>query len=153
MTTLIALSDSHTASLTSLPASLREALKKAELIVHAGDATESTFIDELKTYGQVVAVAGNMDSIALKMTLPARQLFTVEGRSIGLTHGSGAPSGIQGRVRALFPENPDMIVYGHSHEAYVGMLDGSLMVNPGPAATSYAVVTIAEEITARIVRL
>ena len=153
MTTVVAVSDSHTASLSGLPRALRDALEAADLIIHAGDHTESTVLDELKTLGNVVAVAGNMDSIALKVSLPARQLFTVEGRTIGVTHGSGAPRGIQQRVRALFPENPDVIIYGHSHVPYTGTVNDSLMVNPGPAASSYAAVTIGDDVTARIVHL
>lgn len=153
MTTLIALSDSHAASLAVLPAGLRDALGAADLIVHAGDETEMTFLEELRSYGRVVAVAGNMDSTALKVTLPARQLFTVAGKTVGVAHGSGAPSGIQQRVKALFPEEPDVIVYGHSHVACVGTVGRSLMVNPGPAAVSYAIITFDGHIAARIVEL
>ncbi len=153
MTRIVALSDSHTAGLSSLSPALRDSLEAADLIVHAGDQVESTFFEELKALGDVVAVAGNMDSTALKVALPARQLFAVEGRTIGVAHGSGAPAGIQQRVRALFPENPEVIVYGHSHVAYVGTVSGSLMVNPGPAASSYAAVTIGDDVTADIVHL
>jgi len=153
MTTIAALSDSHTASLSTLPIGLRRALEHADIIVHAGDETESTVLEELKSLGQVIAVAGNMDSTALKLTLPTRVVFAAGNHTIGVTHGSGAPSGIQHRVRALFPEQPDVIVYGHSHAAYVGTLDGSLMVNPGPATTSYALITIKRDVAARIVEL
>ncbi|MFW6056605.1 MAG: metallophosphoesterase family protein [Chloroflexota bacterium] len=153
MTTIVALSDSHATSLSSLSPALRDALKGADVIVHAGDQVESTVFEELKASGNLIAVAGNMDSTALKVALPVRQLFTAEGKTIGVTHGSGAPRGIQQRVRALFPENPDIIIYGHSHVAHAGTVNGSLMVNPGPAASSYAVVTIAGDVTAHIVHL
>ena len=153
MTTIVAISDSHMASPAGLSSKLRDALKAADLIIHAGDQTESTFLDELKTYGQVVAVAGNMDSTALKLSLPQRQLFTVEGKTIGVAHGSGAPGGIQQRVRALFPEDPDIIVYGHSHVPYTGTVKGSLMINPGPASSSYAIIKVGNDTRVQIVHL
>ena len=149
--TVIAMSDSHASTLRELPAPLRNALQKADIIIHAGDHTEMSLLLELRGMGQVVAVAGNMDSIALKMHLPHRQLFTVNGRPVGVAHGSGARAGITRRVRALFPENPDLIVFGHSHVPFSGVVDGVLMVNPGPASSGYARISIGEEVSAQLV--
>jgi len=149
--TMIALSDSHTATLQRLPSELRTALATADIIIHAGDHTEAFLLEELRAIGQVVAVAGNMDSLSLKMSLPIRQLFTVNGKSVGVTHGSGAPFGIARRVRALFPEDPDVIVFGHSHIACNELVDGVLMVNPGSAAHGYARITVGEAVSAQLV--
>ena len=151
--TIVALSDTHESTLGNLPAALSEALRQADLIVHAGDHTAMTLLEELRALGGVVAVAGNMDSTAIKVSLPSRQLFTFNGRSVGVTHGSGAPSGIAERVRQLFPENPDLIIFGHSHVPFTGEVDGSYMVNPGPGRRSYAVIQVDTEIRASIVRL
>jgi len=150
-TTIIAVSDSHAATLRELPARLAGALRRADIIVHAGDLTEMSLLLELRDTGQTVAVAGNMDSTAVKIHLPHRQLFTVNGRTVGVTHGSGAPTGIAQRVRALFPENPDLIVFGHSHVPFTGVVDGVLMVNPGPASSGYARIGIGEEVSAQLV--
>jgi putative phosphoesterase len=149
--TVIALSDSHTSTLSKLPAALRQALEDADLIIHAGDHTESSLLDELRQLGDVLAVAGNMDSTAIKIQLPRRQLVTFGGRTIGLTHGSGAPRGIEDRVRKTFPEDPDLIVFGHSHVSFTGIVAGALMINPGPAHSSYAVIRLGEELEAEIV--
>ncbi|MBE9505794.1 MAG: YfcE family phosphodiesterase [Chloroflexi bacterium] len=149
--TIVALSDSHTSTLSKLPAALRQALEDADLIIHAGDHTESSLLDELRQLGDVLAVAGNMDSTALKVQLPRRQLVTFGGRTIGLTHGSGPPWGIAQRVRKMFPEDPDVIVFGHSHVSFTGVLAGVLMVNPGPAHDSYAVIRLGEVMEAEIV--
>ena len=153
MTTIVALSDSHCAGISALPLQLRQALAAADIIVHAGDHTERAVLDELKTLGEVVAVAGNMDGTALKVLLPIRQLFSAGTASVGVVHGSGAPRGIAERVRAVFPENPDLIVFGHSHVQFDGMLGGTRMVNPGPAAAGYAVITIDRGIDVELVRL
>lgn len=149
--TIVALADSHTSTLRKLSAALRQALEDADLIVHAGDHTESSLLDELKQLGDVLAVSGNMDSTAIKVQLPRRQLVTFSGKTIGLTHGSGAPSGIAQRVRETFPEDPDLIIFGHSHVSFAGVVAGVLMVNPGPARDSYAVIRLGTEIEAEIV--
>ena len=149
--TIVALSDSHTSTLSKLPAVLRQALEDADFIIHARDYTESSLLNELKQLGDVLAVAGNMDSTAIKVQLPRRQLITFGGKTIGLTHGSGAPWGIAQRVRKMFPENPDLIVFGHSHVSFTGVLAGAFMVNPGPARDSYAVIRLGETIEAEIV--
>jgi len=153
MTTIVALSDSHCAGISALPPRLRQALGAADIIVHAGDHTERALLDELKALGNVVAVAGNMDSTALKVLLPFRQLFSAGTASVGVVHGSGAPRGIAERVRAVFPENPDLIVFGHSHVQFDGLLDGTRLVNPGPAASGYAVIRIDQGIDVELVRL
>jgi len=149
--TVVAMSDSHATTLRELPARLCSALGKADIIVHAGDLTEMSLLLELRATGQTVAVAGNMDSTALKVHLPHRQLVTISGKLVGIVHGSGAPSGITERVRVQFPENPDLIVFGHSHVPFSGVVDGVLMVNPGPAGRGYASITIGEELAAELV--
>ena len=150
---IIALSDSHASTTRALPPPLRDALRTANIIVHAGDHTETSLLEELQQMAEVFAVAGNMDSTALKVRLPPRQLFTASGVTIGLVHGSGPPAGIEQRVRALFPENPDLIIFGHSHVPFQGAVDGVLLLNPGPAKSSYAVVTLDKGIAAELVTI
>lgn len=149
--TIIALSDSHTTTMSQLPSQLCAALRQADVIIHAGDLTEMSLLDELKTLGQVVAVAGNMDSTALKLRLPHRQLYSADGKIVGVVHGSGAPGGIAERVRALFPENPDLIIFGHSHVPFAGVVNDVLMVNPGPAREGYAVISVGNELTVELI--
>ena len=151
--TIVAISDTHEASLSSFPSALRDALASADLIVHAGDHTAMSLLEELRAIGGVVAVAGNMDSTAIKVSLPSRQLFTFAGKTVGVVHGSGPPWGINGRVRRLFPENPDLIIYGHSHVPFIGIVDGSHMVNPGQGSKSYARISVGQDIEAHIVPL
>jgi len=151
--TIVALSDTHEATLRNFPKALHDALASADLIVHAGDHTAMSLLEELRAIGRVTAVAGNMDSTAVKVSLPSRQLFTFAGKTVGVVHGSGPPWGIDGRVRKLFPENPDLIIFGHSHVPFAGIVDGSYMVNPGQAKKSYAVITVGPVIEARIVPL
>lgn len=128
------------------------ALADVDLIVHAGDFTETAVLEGLRTLGEVKAVCGNMDSTAIKMALPRRELLVAEGKKIGIVHGSGVPWGIAGRVRGEF-DDVDVIVFGHSHTSCNERIRGALMFNPGRCRDSYGLLTIADDVSAEIIRI
>lgn len=144
--------DTHVTELSEMAAPILAALTKVDLIVHAGDFTGKTVLDGLKSLGPLKAVCGNMDSGELKRILPQKELFVVNGKRIGLTHGSGAPWGIAGRVRTMF-DDVDIIIYGHSHKADKELVRGSLLFNPGCARNSFGLLTVDDEVNAKIVRI
>ena len=146
------ISDTHANSLQDLPDYLVTKLGEVDLIVHAGDFTEKTLLDELQALKEVKAVCGNMDSEEIRRRLSPKELFVVEGKSIGLTHGSGGRWGIMERVRGVFG-NPDIIIYGHSHVPENKIFQGTLMFNPGTAVKSFGLLTIEEEIRAEIITI
>ena len=146
------ISDTHAKTIDDIPVKILEALGEVDLIVHAGDFTEAAVLDGLITLSEVRAVCGNMDSSDLRKILPKNELFVVNRKKIGLTHGSGGPWGIAARVRGMF-RNPDLIIFGHSHEPYNQYLQGSLLFNPGRASDSFGLITIGEYIKAEIIRL
>ena len=146
------ISDTHAGDFSEISATILSALRGVDLIIHAGDITRKHVLDGLKSLGQVKAVAGNMDSGELKMMLPQKDFFVVAGRKIGLTHGSGAPWGIAERVRNMF-DDEDIIIYGHSHHAHKGYIQGSLMFNPGCARESFGVITIEDGIDATVIKI
>lgn len=146
------ISDTHVESLNHIPASILMQLAEADLIVHAGDFTEGVVLEELRTLGKVKAVCGNMDSSELKRMLPSKELFTVNGKRIGLIHGSGGPWGIAKRIRSVF-DDVDIIIYGHSHESYNKVIQGSLLFNPGPGRNYYGLLTIEDGVKAEIVKV
>ena len=144
------ISDTHVTKIDEIPAKIRRALTEVDLIVHAGDFTQKAVLDGLRTLGEVKVVAGNMDSGAIKATLPQKELFVVSGKKVGLVHGSGAPWGIAGRVRKLFSD-VDLIIYGHSHVPFNQYVEGSLLFNPGQARDSFGLLTIDDEVKAEII--
>jgi putative phosphoesterase len=146
------ISDTHVESLSHIPTPILMKLAEADLIVHAGDFTEGVVLEELQTLGEVKAVCGNMDSSELKRMLPSKELFTVNGKRIGLIHGSEGPWEIAKRIRSVF-DDVDIIIYGHSHESYNKVIQGSLLFNPGPARYSYGLLTIKEGVKAEIIRV
>jgi len=135
-----------------IPWSILNAMEDVDLIVHTGDFTERAVLEGLRELGEVKAVYGNMDSGELKRMLPDKRTIDIDGRQIGLFHGSGGPWGIAERVRPLFGD-VDIIIFGHSHLSFNEYIRGTLMFNPGRARDSYGIVTIEKEIKAEIVRV
>jgi uncharacterized protein len=102
----------------ALPAACVERLAAADLILHAGDLVTRAVLEELRSYGEVVAVHGNVDEPALRDALPAErelELGTAPRRvRIALTHDAGPARGRLARARRRFP-HADALVFGHSH--------------------------------------
>lgn len=149
---LAILADTHVGSIDHLPTPMLDALADVDLIVHAGDFTEIAVLEGLRSLGEVKAVCGNMDSIAIRMVLPPRELFVVAGKKIGLVHGTGPPLGLVGRVRSAFSD-ADIIIFGHSHLPCNRHVRGTLVFNPGRCRESFGLLTIDDEIRAEVVRI
>ena len=143
------ISDTHAGEITDLALPIRQALTRVDLIVHAGDFIRMPILEGLRAMGRVEAVCGNMDCGEIKTSLPESKAFEIKGKRIGLTHGSGAPWGIAERVRSKF-DAVDIIIFGHSHQTYNRYVQGTLMINPGSAKSSYAILTINDEVRAEI---
>ena len=116
---IICISDTHIGRGDKhLPRALLEALENADLILHAGDITSMEVIDELKAYGHVEAVAGNMDGWYVSRHLPEKKIIEAGKFRIGLTHGGGNKLNLEERVVQKFiNDKVDCLVYGHSHRA------------------------------------
>ena len=137
------LADTHADKLEYLPRKVIAGLSKVDLIVHAGDFTDIQLLTDLKQLKEVKAVHGNMDSRQLKSVLPTKEIVEIGDKRIGITHGSGAPWGIEERVRKVFESDRiDVIVYGHSHRSQNKVINGILFFNPGKAADSFGIITI-----------
>ena len=149
MATVLVISDTHIPKVgDSLPRAVLEAAREADLVLHAGDLVEMRVLDELRALAPVRAVAGNMDQPEVSSVLPQQVTVEVEGKLIGLTHGSGPPMGIERRVLSRF-SGVDAVVFGHTHKACVEESRGVLLVNPGTPTDrrfserlSYAVLNI-----------
>jgi putative phosphoesterase len=146
------LADTHTSKLEYLPRKLIDTLSTVDLIIHAGDFTDVRLLEELKQLKNVKAVHGNMDSRELKAVLPVKEIVEIEDKRIGITHGSGAPWGIEDSVRKVFESDPvDIIVYGHSHQSQNKTIEDILFFNPGKATSSFGVITIDGGVRAEII--
>jgi hypothetical protein len=137
------LADTHVNRLEDLPKKIIDALSTADLIIHAGDFTDAQLLKDLKQLREVKAVRGNMDSMELKALLPVKEIVEIGNKGIGITHGTGGPWGIEGRVRKMFDSDRiDIIIYGHSHQPQNEVMNDILFFNPGKAADSFGILTI-----------
>jgi putative phosphoesterase len=146
------LADTHADKLEHLPKKAIDALSKVDLIIRAGDFTDIQLLTDLRQLKEVKAVHGNMDSRQLKSALPMKEIVETEGKRIGITHGSGAPWGIEERVRKVFESDRiDIIIYGHSHRSQNKVINDILFLNPGKAADSFGIITIDGEAKGEII--
>lgn len=146
------ISDTHIRTFAELPQNLVNILAGVDLIIHAGDIVTVDVVKGLEKLAPVKGVYGNMDLPEVRLLFPQRQVIDIGGRKIGMVHGEGGPWMIEERVKRLFPAGLDVIIFGHSHEAYNKMKNGTLLFNPGRASQSYGMLHISETITGQIVR-
>jgi putative phosphoesterase len=97
-----------------LPDACVAALRRASLILHAGDLVELSVFRELERFGEVIAVQGNVDTAELRALLPARTTVRIDDCTIGVVHDAGPKAGRVERLRRWFPE-ANAVVFGHSH--------------------------------------
>jgi len=130
------LSDTHIPARTSaLPGKVYEVCSEADLVLHSGDLTDTDVIRDLERFAPLKAVLGNMDCFELSKILPEKIVMHLEGFKVCITHGKGAPMGLARRVYRLFQdENPDLIVFGHSHNYLYTTFGNTTMLNPGAIA-------------------
>jgi len=134
-------------------------LEGVDVIIHAGDSVIKETVDFFKALKPTYMVRGNMDTAEMQDILPEKTVFNLGCYRIGLTHGWGQASGLKQRVFELFEQDKvNVIVFGHSHQPYVGRMGNVLMLNPGsPTDTRFtdrntvAILEINEELRAEII--
>ena len=115
-TTIAIVSDTHLPrGARRIPEACLEQLRRADLILHAGDIVAAAVLDELEQLGPSLhAVRGNVDEPALAGRLPERRVVEVGEVRIGMVHDAGPAVGRLARQRRAFPDC-DAVVFGHSH--------------------------------------
>jgi putative phosphoesterase len=133
VTIITILSDTHIPQRAKdIPQVLWEEIKRANLVLHAGDVVMPSVLESISEYTPIRAVRGNMDSDELQTNLPERDMIEVEGVKIGLAHGRGAPNQVKAYVHSLF-EGYDLqvLIFGHSHQPELTNENGLWYLNPG----------------------
>ena len=133
MQVLGVISDTHIPSRRrELPKKVLSAFKNVNMILHAGDFEKLEVADILEGIAPLKAVHGNMCAWEVKNRFPPKLTLKVEDLKIGLTHGSGGPSGNYTGIQYLFHnDNPNIIISGHTHHPTAEIINGILMLNPG----------------------
>jgi uncharacterized protein len=133
VTRIAVISDTHLPrGSRRLPEGCIERLRRAELILHAGDLVAPSVLEELEALGPpVAAVHGNVDEAAVRSRLPAERIVEVGGVRIAMLHDAGPAAGRLARLRRRFPD-ADAVVFGHSHiPLHETGPDGLQIFNPG----------------------
>jgi uncharacterized protein len=98
-----------------LPDACVARLRRAELILHAGDFIRLSILQDLQALGPpVVGVQGNVDEAEVRAALPVTELVDVGSAQIAMIHDAGPTTGRLARLRRRFPD-ADAVIFGHSH--------------------------------------
>jgi uncharacterized protein len=142
--------DSHVGEyLDTLPPATLEALEGCDLVLHAGDLSVPSVLEELEAVAPVVAVRGDHDRLG-GLELPETVVVVAGGCRIGMTHGRRhllidssviAASVVAGRnlryragLHAALARRTgpvDCLVYGHWHEPAIARRGSTLFFSPG----------------------
>ena len=114
-----------------VPDACVEAMRSADLIVHAGDLSGAEVLDWLESLGPPVrAVQGNVETAEVRARLPESLEFSANGHRIAVIHDAGPGKGRLERMRLRFPE-ADAVIFGHSHLPLHEEAGGFQIFNPG----------------------
>ena len=129
---IVVVADTHIPDFAkSLPSALSPALRRADLILHAGDVTGVEVLDDLADYAPVRVAMGTNDGPPVRAWGGEDEVhLDLDGGRIAMIHDSGPRAGREARMRRRFPE-ADLVVFGHSHIPISSVVDGMRLFNPG----------------------
>ncbi len=114
-------------------------------IIHLGDVEpDARELSRLFPAIPVASVPGNCD---LGSTDDPVKQFTLGGKKFFITHGHryGVKLGYAKLVNTGMAAGADVVLFGHTHQAFETWLDGVLIANPGAVGYgggNYAVLTL-----------
>ncbi len=154
------ISDTHTDSINTLPRRLVDQLSAFDIIIHAGDFTGKTLLDDLRKLGHFRGVHGNADDPDVKRELPGIDTIEAGGFRIGLNHpAEGGNGNLEDRLRRKF-QNVQVIIHGHTHRTKNESKEGILWFNPGSATgtfparkKTYGTLTLDKEVRGELIEL
>jgi putative phosphoesterase len=129
---VVVLSDTHIPDFAPrLPPALLPALRRADLVLHAGDVTSAAVLEELAGFAPVHAALGNGDGpdVVAWGATPEVDL-RLEELTVAMVHDSGPSRARESRLRRRFP-GADLVVFGHSHIPIDHRVGPLRLLNPG----------------------
>jgi len=104
-----------------------DALRGADLIIHAGDIGKAEVLDALKPIAPLRAIKGNNDRGLWAKKMADTMIVTVGGVKLYLIHDVNELSCEPSK------QGIAAVISGHSHKPSIIRRDGVLFVNPGSA--------------------
>lgn len=126
------ISDTHVPHFKGIPEAVWQHFADVEHIIHAGDLSVLSILNELETIAPITAVQGNVETEEVMLQLPIKREIVVGYCRIGIVHILGDSTTHVRLARQEFP-NARVVVYGHSHIPYNQEHNGQLLFNPGSA--------------------
>ncbi|HSL02825.1 MAG TPA: metallophosphoesterase family protein [Nitrospiraceae bacterium] len=112
---------------------IRRHFKGVDHILHAGDIGDQSVIEQLGQIAPVTAVPGNVDGYE-KSGLPTEIIIDLAGRRIAIRHILYEGGKLTKGGRAFLErEQPDICVFGHTHQPKTDWHGSTLLFNPGSA--------------------
>ena len=142
------ISDTHMGDrVDKIPKEVYKQFSDVDIIIHCGDLTSKSILDELNDMAEVIAVKGNMDHLEL----PREKVLNIENFKIGIIHGDIIyPRGdlLKKKYYSL-EKDLDVLISGHTHiplikEIKIPELNKKiLLLNPGsPTVPRFPLKTI-----------
>lgn len=112
---------------------IRQHFRNVDHILHAGDIGDRSVIEQLEKIAPVTAVSGNVDDDT-QSRFPSEAIIELAGRRIALRHilYEGGKLTKDGRA-FLDCEQPDICIFGHTHQPKTEWFGKTLLFNPGSA--------------------
>jgi uncharacterized protein len=109
-------------------------LEGCEEIWHAGDIGPGVS-EKLSQVSRFRAVYGNVDDSRIRSTYPEFLSFEINGVRVLIIHIAGTPPDFNPNTRKLIQrENPNLLIYGHSHILRIGRSPDRKLVHLNPGA-------------------
>lgn len=126
------ISDTHIpARAKAIPNKVFKIFQDASLIIHAGDLTRLSVMEELEQMASVIAVHGNMDTRKVKEKLPVTNSVHVYDWKIGITHSINFFFQTRRFKDIVEKQGFHVFVCGHTHRPSLKYKSGMLLINPG----------------------
>lgn len=142
---LLVFSDSHGNTAKMIDVVRRE---EPDQLLHLGDVVRDTrALTEQFPHLPLACVCGNCDG---RSDLPPERLLTFGGKKVLMCHGHtyGVKCGIGGAVAAARQMGADVLLFGHTHEAFCDLLGELWVMNPGSIGSlfeaTYGIIRITE---------
>ena len=112
---------------------VRKHFHAVDHILHAGDIGKRSVIEQLEEIAPVTAVSGNVDD-GEQHVFPSEAMIELAGRRIAIRHilYQGGKLTEAGRV-FLQKTEPDICIFGHTHQPKIEWFGETLLFNPGSA--------------------
>jgi uncharacterized protein len=112
---------------------IRRHFKGVDHILHAGDIGKRSVIEQLEQIAPVTAVSGNVDD-SKQSRFPDEVVIELAGRRIAIHHILYEGGKLTEGGRAFLQETqPDICIFGHTHQPKIEWFGKTLLFNPGSA--------------------